>query len=123
MKGTIFRLFILCHFFQLRNCLAFERNQNITDWWNAMNGNDSVQKTVLSCAQFCAYAGLNNTCNGFAFKKDERKCELLDLNKIGRMDSNSPITAFQIFTDLKMRSKLPLYCNGGMYKGAHLELK
>jgi hypothetical protein len=30
------------------------------------------------------------------------------------MDSNSPKHAFQIFTDLKMRSKLPLYCDGGM---------
>ena len=115
MKGTIFDLFILSHLFQLRNCLAFERNRNITDWWKALNGNNSVQKTVLGCAQFCAYAGMNNTCNGFSFKEDERKCLLLDLNKIDRMDSNSPEYPFQIFTDLKMRSKLPLYCNGGTY--------
>ena len=118
MKRTIFPLLIICNIFQLRNCIAFEKNRNITDQLlrTAFNGNYSLQKTVLACAQFCAYAGLNNTCNGFVFKEEESNCDLLDLNKIDRLEDNinSPGQTSQVFTDLKMRSKLPLYCNGGM---------
>ena len=118
MERTIFPILIICQLFQLRNCIAFEKNRNLTDQLlgTAFNGNNSLQKTVLGCAQFCAYAGLNNTCNGFVFKEEESNCDLLDLTKIDRLEdnSNSPKQTSQVFTDLKMRSQLPLYCNGGI---------
>ena len=112
-------IFILSLFniFKLGKCLAFEKNKNLTEdlLKNAANGNQSVQDSVLGCARFCVYADLNITCNGFVFNEEEKGCYLLDLNRIDRLEDNSdnPIQGLQIFTDLKMRFKLPLYCNGG----------
>ena len=117
MKFTVFTLFTVL---QRSNCLTFEKNLNLTEELRtkAFSGNFSTQRSVLGCAKFCAYAGKNNTCNGFVFKKSESACSLLNLNMIDRLEdnhNNPKEEEFQIFTDLEMRSKLPLYCNGGVF--------
>ena len=120
MKFTIFTLLGIYTVLRQTYCLTFEKNANLTEDLTraALSGNTSVQPSVLGCAKFCAYAGKNNTCNGFVFKKSDGACALLNLNLIDRLEdnhNNPKQDEYQIFTDLEMRSKLPLYCNGGKH--------